>query len=362
MAVARAMTGLHSTEPFGVHLAVQARSACAEQDVDRALYEDRVLVRQLAMRRTLFAFPRELLPAVWGSASARVAAQIRPRYARDVEAAGIADDGERWLRRQVAAVLEALADGPATTGELRARLPELERRLDLARGTSYAASPAVASRLLTLAAVTGEVVRGVNEGGWRSSRPRWTLTRHWLGADPEPLPPEQGWRELVARWLRTFGPGTETDLVWWLGATKAVVRRALDELGAVEVGTGSGPAYLLPDDLDPVPEPEPSAALLPPLDPTVMGWKRREFYLGEHGPRLFDRNGNAGGTAWWCGRVVGGWAQDSEGVVRPLLLEDLGTEARSALRTEAERLTDWLGGQVVGSIYHSPLTREAMRA
>lgn len=38
-----------------------------------ALYDDRTIVKQLAMRRTLFVFPRELLPAAWGSTSARVA-------------------------------------------------------------------------------------------------------------------------------------------------------------------------------------------------------------------------------------------------------------------------------------------------
>ena len=38
----------------------------------------------------------------------------------------------------------------------------------------------------------------------------------------------------------------------------------------------------------------PGLALLPVLDPTVMGWKERDFYLGGHGPALFDRNGNAG--------------------------------------------------------------------
>ena len=91
--------------------------------------------------------------------------------------------------------------------------------------------------------------------------------------------PEAGYLELVRRWLRSFGPGTEDDLVWWLGATKAAVRRALGELGAVEVALSDGTGYLLPDDLDDAPEPEPWAALLPVLDPATMGWKQRDFYL-----------------------------------------------------------------------------------
>ena len=50
------------------------------------------------MRRTLFVFPRDLLPAAWGSASARVAEQERKRIAKDVVLGGLAVDGEEWLR------------------------------------------------------------------------------------------------------------------------------------------------------------------------------------------------------------------------------------------------------------------------
>ena len=73
-AVTRAMTVLHATEAATVHLAVAQRSeGLTPDDVDTALYDDRSVVKQLAMRRTLFVLPRDLLPAAWGSASARVA-------------------------------------------------------------------------------------------------------------------------------------------------------------------------------------------------------------------------------------------------------------------------------------------------
>jgi len=41
------------------------------------------------------------------------------------------------------------------------------------------------------------------------------------------------------------------------------------------------------------------------IDPTVMGWQQRGFYLGPHHDRLFDRTGNAGSTVWVDGRVAG---------------------------------------------------------
>jgi hypothetical protein len=117
---------------------------------------------------------------------------------------------------------------------------------------------------------------------------------------------------------------------------------------------------LLPDDLDPAPGLEPWAALLPVLDPTVMGWKERDFYLGPHGPLLFDTNGNAGTTAWWDGRIVGCWVQDPDAVVVLNLLEDVGTDARAALDAEAERLTTWLDGHRVSTVYPSIAMKTAL--
>jgi hypothetical protein len=96
----RAMVALHATDAPSVDLSAWARVPhFTPADVDRALYTDRILIRQLAMRRTLFAFRRELVPAVLPSSSARVATAERTRMARDLARAGITEDGAGWLRR-----------------------------------------------------------------------------------------------------------------------------------------------------------------------------------------------------------------------------------------------------------------------
>jgi hypothetical protein len=360
---------LHATEPPSVYLSVQARSTCAREDVDRALYDDRTVVKQLAMRRTVFTFPRELLPAAWGSASRRVADQLEARLAKEVESNELSRDGAAWVAQTSGDVLATLGEqGPATTAELRERLPELSRRLEMSPDKSYGGSFPVAPRLLSTLAASGRVMRGSNAGDWRLSRPRWTLAEDWLGETVPHSTTEDGYRVLVERWLRRFGPGTEADLVWWLGATKGAVRRALGELAAVEVSLeGAATGYLLPDDL---PEDvadgselEPWAALLPVLDPTTMGWKERGFYLApEDVPHLFDTNGNAGTTAWWDGRIVGCWVQDPDGVVLVHHLRDDGSEARAALGEEAARLTGWLDGARISTVYTTQAMKAAARA
>lgn len=361
-AATEAVVALHATEPANVHLAAFARSGASRDEVDRALYVERSVVKQLAMRRTVFVFPRDLLPAVWGSAAARVAAQQRDRLARDVVREGIAADGPAWVAEATGAVLALLRErGPMTTAELRAELPSLGSRLTYAEGKGYGGNIPIAPRVLTTLAASGAVLRGENAAGWKVSRPRWTVTADWLGDHPAPTDEREGYRRLVAAWLRAFGPGTEDDLVWWLGATRSAARRALADVAAVEVDLDDGGVgYLLPDDLAPVEAPARWAALLPALDPTTMGWKQRGFYLGEHAGLLFDRNGNGGPTAWLDGRIVGGWAQKDDGQVVVVPCEEVDGTGRRLLDAEADRLAAWLDGDVVRTIYQSPLVRSGL--
>ena len=75
-----------------------------------------------------------------------------------------------------------------------------------------------------------------------------------------------------------------------------------------------------------------------------MGWYDRDWYLGEHRSQVFDTNGNAGPTAWWNGRVVGGWTQDPDGRVELRLLEDVGRDGARRADT-AGRRADRMAGR-----------------
>ena len=89
-----------------------------------------------------------------------------------------------------------------------------------------------------------------------------------------------------------------------------------------------------------------------------MGWRDRDWYLGPHGPTLFDRNGNAGPTIWADGRIVGGWARRSGGEITLRLLEDVGAETAQAIDREAARLEEWIGTANVRSSFPTPLETE----
>jgi len=353
------LIGLHATDPATPYLSLWARMAgFAVADLDAELYERRTLLKHLAMRRTLWTVRAEDLPLIQSAASDRVADNERRRLVADAQKAGVAADGDGWLDTACAAVLRHLAEhGAASAKELREALPELAGRYDYAPGKRWGGETPLAPRVLTVLSVRGDIVRGPNHGAWTISRPRWSPMDAWLPSASEPAEPEVARAELVRRWLRTFGPATETDIKWWFGNTLTWTRHALRDIDAVEVDLGGTPGFALQDDLDVEPEVAPWCALLAGLDVTTMGWYGRDWYLGEHRDQVFDTNGNGGPTAWWCGRIVGGWWQHADGRVEVHLLENVGRDAKRALTRRADELTAWLDGVRVSPRFPSPLSK-----
>jgi len=359
--VVATLVGLHATDPATPYLSLWARSpGFTTTHLDDELYSKRSLVKHLAMRRTLWLVKTDDLAMVQPAVSDRVADNESRRLIADVQKAGIATDGARWADRACIAVVRHLAGhGPASAAELRAALPELAGTYDPAPGKRWGGEVPVAPRVLTVLSARGDIVRGPNDGAWTTSRPRWATAASWLTVLPEPLSLDAARAELVRRWLQAFGPATAQDIKWWLGSTLTAVRKALTDIGAVLVDLNGTSGYALADDLESEPDVEPWCALLPGLDATTMGWYHRDWYLGECGDQVFDTNGNAGPTAWWNGRVVGGWYQDADARVQLQLLDDPGRDARRALQRRAAELTSWLDGVRINPRFPSRLSRAA---
>src|SRR4029453_17903679 len=97
--VARDLIGLHATDPASVFLAARARVRDLEvKTVQRALYDERTLIRILGMRRTMFVVPEDLVPAVRWGCTVEIAVRQRRRVVQLLQEAGIGDDDTgRWL-------------------------------------------------------------------------------------------------------------------------------------------------------------------------------------------------------------------------------------------------------------------------
>ncbi|WP_030144893.1 winged helix DNA-binding domain-containing protein [Spirillospora albida] len=358
--VVRSLVVLHATDPATVFLSVAARTRTAgPADVERALYDDRTLLRMLAMRRTMFVAPTELVPVLQASTATALAAKQRRTYGRFIEQAGITDDVAAWWAAAEEAAHDALlARGEATGAQLGADVPVLRTRVNPAPGKSYSKPMNITTWVLVTLGCAGRIVRGRPDGSWASSRYRWAPVEAWLPGGVPDVPPAQARTELVRRWLRAFGPAPVSDLKWWTGWTAGDVAKALAPLDVADVDLDGAAGIVLADDLEPVAAPEPWAALLPALDPTPMGWQNRDWFLGDHRAALFDRSGNIGPTVWWDGRIVGGWAQRADGEIAFRLLEDAGAEAAAAVEREAARMAAWYGDVRAVPRFRTPLQRE----
>ena len=353
------LVGLHSSDPTSVYLAARARvQGFQVAHLEHALYEARSVVRVLGMRRTLFVVPRDLARVIDAACTRALAPAERRRLLRLLDEQGIAADPEAWLRDVQRRTLAALAArGEATARELTAEVPELAAKLSFGAGRAWAGTVGVSTRVLFLLASEGRIVRARPRGTWISSQYRWASTAHWVGGEFPDLDPAAARSRLLQRWLTAYGPVTMTDVRWWTGWTVRQARAALDACRAEPVELDGGAGFVAAGDREPAPPGAGWVALLPALDPTVMGWKERAWYLGGHERQLFDRNGNAGPTVWLDGRVVGGWGQRREGGVVTELLEPVAASDRERIAAEAERLRRWLAGTVVTPRFRTPLER-----
>jgi hypothetical protein len=360
---ARAVVCLHGTDASSVYLAAWARmQQPSVAAVDDALYERRTLVRLLAMRRTVFVVPTEDAPIVQAAAARGVARTQRRRSAELVAQLRV-PDVDAWLAQaEAAALAEFDRRGEMTARELANAVPMLAARVRLNPGQRLEGEVSMASRLLLTLAVEGHLVRARPRGTWLSSQYRWTTMTRWLGAPLQEITESEAQAQLVSRYVARFGPVTEADVRWWTGWTARDSRAAIAGSGAVSVRTDAGEAFVPRDDAGPTPSIDPWVALLPALDPTTMGWRVRDWYVGPHRAQLFDTAGNAGPTIWCDGRIVGGWAVLPSGEVVTRLLDDIGTEAADAVAHEAARLTDWLRATQVVPRFATPLARDLVAA
>src|SRR4051794_40632318 len=150
---AASMVALHATDPATVHLSVAARVPGSDvAGTERALYDERSLIRMLGMRRTVFVVPTSFAPIVQAACADDIAVKQRKLLVKHLTEAGVAGDAEacgQWLRAVEESTATALTlRGSATAQELAADEPRLRTRLNMAEGKPYAAAPYVTSRVL----------------------------------------------------------------------------------------------------------------------------------------------------------------------------------------------------------------------
>jgi hypothetical protein len=357
-AAIEAVVALHSSDPTSVVLSAAARlRSPTVATIEASLYDDRVAVRHHAMRRTIWVMTPEVAQAAHAGFTRKIAAAERRRTAV------IFGEDEAWVADGIERVVDTVrsAGRPVGAREVGAAHPDLAVPRVVNPGKPYEGTMTAHTRLLLCAAFEGRVARGRPAGTWIGSQYVWLPSEAWHGIDwtvPDEL---TGATEVVRRYLDRFGPATVDDIVWWTGATRTLVRTALERLASVEVALDDGSTGHVLDDAGPLEtEPLEWVALLPGLDPTAMGWKRRAWYLPPGvAARVTDRNGNIGPTVWADGQVVGGWVQRADGSIAHDA-DGLTPAGRDLLDAEIERLQQFLGDTRFSVRFPAPNQRDLL--
>jgi Winged helix DNA-binding domain len=340
--IADALVALHSTDPATVYLSAMVRMVHPSiTAVEQALYDDRRLIRHHAMRRTLWVATPAVVRRMHAAATVALVEPERRRTRQMLATNGV-DDPEAWLAEAEQLVLADLREhGPSTARAVGQRLPALRQPLQLAPGKSYAARQGAHTRVLTILGFAGKMVR-TRPSSWINGAYAYAATEDWLPGGLDGGDSQIAAAELAGHWLRRFGPGTTTDLAWWMGWPLRTTRQALADCGAVEVELDVGPGWLARDD-ELVPAAEPWVAVLPGLDPTTMGWKQRDWYLPAAAAEAFDSVGNGGPTLWVDGRIVGAWAQTRDGEIHTHYFERVAPARRREIEDRIADLRAMIG-------------------
>jgi uncharacterized protein YcaQ len=307
-------------------------------EIDRALWQDRSLIKTWAMRGTVHWLPRTEEP-IFATGLLRLRA--------DMHADWWTKQGlpPAELRRLLRDIVEIIGDEPKTRQEV-ARLadgridPQWQEWLTSSWGGLYS----TASR-------HGLLVFGPPRG----NNVLFAKRESWLGGIPE-VDPDEAAREMIRRYLRSYGPATFQDLAHWLGITQNRVKPYWDQIEQerIPVSTDGVTRWLMAGDLDSLREMEGAklpVRLLPAFDPLLLAHRdKTEILPAEHYKRIY------GAAAWVYpavvinGHIYGTWtyqrkAKHIEVTVRPF--RTIGKGARAAIEREATHLAKAIGRTAV---------------
>ncbi|SEC02399.1 Winged helix DNA-binding domain-containing protein [Amycolatopsis tolypomycina] len=316
-----ALAGLQAQAPFPPYFGLWARLEGFQPAELVELLESRRVVRIALMRGTV-----HLVTAADALAWRPVVQGI---YDRDLKqnalhAAPLADLDHSAV---ASAARELLLRGPMPGNALGA---------ELAR--SWDAPP---SSLTHLARGRLPLVQTPPRAIWgKAGQTTYACLDDWVGAPLSPPAPA----ELIARYLRAFGPATVADVQTWAGITR---------LGEVSAGMDlrryrgpDGRELLdLPELTVPAEDVPAPPRLLGPFDQTILSYADRTRVISDaYRKRVISHNGLVKGTLLVDGQVCGFWeikATRKAAAISLSPFEKLGKRDLAALEKSAGELVKW---------------------
>ena len=344
--ILRDVCGLQAQVLSAAGLGMRARSAGLRLlDVDRALTEERSIVRSWLMRGTLHVVAAEDLH--W------LLAVLGPLFA----------GGNQRRHAQLGLTADIKARGVTAIRQILSRSGPLTRYqiVDHLRSHGIILDPRTQApiHLIAFAAQKGVLCLGADRD---NGEPTYALLDDWIDRKvakvvKEPL------GELARRYFAAYGPATLEDLAAWSGLPAAEARSAVlaarPSLGEVKI-TGRS-AFLPKNRLTNLASPtssEPFLRLLPAFDTYLLGYRSRDLAV----PRALRQRLQRGGG--WLhpavvvnGRAVAAWSLKKSGKIGQVQVEAavaLSANMRTAIDTEVADIGRFLGTELTTKVGAAP--------
>jgi hypothetical protein len=284
--IAGVLCGAHAQVLSAAELSIGRRIAGATRaDVQRALWEERTLVKTFGPRGTIHLLPTADLPMWTGALSA-----LPPSVPTHPE-------GVRFTPEQaeevIAAIGDALADTELTVDELTAAIADRAGRWAVEQTMEAFQGRWPRWRQLTSTAAH----RGVLcFGPGRGRKVTYTNPRRWLPGF-RPADGDAALRTLVSRYLYAYGPAMPQHFAKWLSIppryAAGLFAKLAGELEHVELD--GEPGWAVAGDTGTPLRPHRGIRLLPYFDAYVVaGQPREQLYPGVAATRALTPSGQAG--------------------------------------------------------------------
>jgi hypothetical protein len=335
------LSGVQAQVMSAAELSIGTRvEGLTREQVQRALWQDRTLVKTWAMRGTIHVFAAEDLPLV---VAARCANGGRYRLHDFLQFGFTEAQYDAFLR----AVPDVLGEEPMTRETLAHRIAERMK------------TPAVRRALLETSWGTlwkpsmfrGELCFGPGEGRTKT----FVNPRKWLRAWKE-WDPREAQQEITRRYLQTYGPATPRDFgFWWDGGGTTFGKKMFAALGeeVVMVDVEGWQATALKSTLDALATANagPSVRLLPMFDVYVLTQSRNltPVLAQEHKGQVFRPAAWVSAVVLVDGKIAGVWeyaTRQEQTRVQVRMFTPPAERVRREIEAEAERLASFLDTNV----------------
>ncbi|MFX0124640.1 MAG: winged helix DNA-binding domain-containing protein [Candidatus Hodarchaeota archaeon] len=330
--VVKDIAGLHATIPMTPYLSLFARIDNFTKDLlDEELYVKRLLGKIRSIRRTLYIFPHEMILTIHLATNKMVEKQSR----KALEFRGISLDTYKSISESILGILKD-KNKEMTSLEIKAAL---QTKLNI-------------SYILYLMCDQMLLIR---------TRPRkyFPFDEYFPNFTYLNMKEIEAIILLVQYYLRSFGPVSEEDIIWWTGLRKTQIKRALnqiqDEILQVRISNLNKTLLMLQSDIELIEKSrhieKKVINLLPALDPYIMGYKERERYFlsNNHYSYVFDRTGNGTSVILYEGRIIGVWdvISDERPILKFFLFEDIEDELINLITQKAQKIGKFVSNKEV---------------